>query len=112
MIIYSWSNRNFRNIHKKYTVSTGIGSRAAKADTLAEAKKAGEQVALREGYRGKWNLMYITLDIHVDSGNHFYYKQTGWKMYVPVRGSGKRQEAIEAEIKRAHGVKPFVWTKK
>ena len=111
MIVYSWLKRDFRNIHKKYSVGGGA-TRMAKADTLAEAKRAGLVIAKRELWRGKWNLLWVSVEIHTDSGNHVHYNSTGWKMYVPVRGSGKSADYILAELKRRHGVKPLVWTKK
>ena len=102
-----------RDVHKKYSVSAGGGSRFAKTDTLAEAKRAGTAIAKKEAWRGKWNAMYLALSIgkRVDSDSIFY-KGTGWVMYVPVRGSGASTERIIAEIKRRHGVKPFVWTRR
>ena len=101
-----------RDVHKKYTV-TGIGTRFAKTDTLAEAKRAGMAIAKKEAYRGKWNLLYaaIGIDKQVEPGSIFY-KQTGWHLYVPVRGSGASADKIIAEIKRRHGVAPFVWTRR
>lgn len=102
-----------RDIHKKYTVSGSGGVRFAKTDTLAEAKRAGYQIADKEAWKGKWNLMYITLSItRQEAPGSVFYKQTGWKMYVPVRGSGASADKIVAEIKRRHGVKPFVWTRR
>ncbi len=102
-----------RDIHKKYTVSTGSGSRFAKTDTLAEAKRAGATIAKKEAWRGKWNMMYLTLSISKQGApSSTCYKGTGWVMYVPVRGSGANAKRIVAEIKRRHGVKPFTWTKK
>jgi len=44
-----------RGVHKKYTVQGFSGSRFAKTDTLAEAKRAGLEIAKKEAYRGKWN---------------------------------------------------------
>lgn len=102
-----------RDVHKKYTVSAVGGSRFAKTDTLAEAKRAGAAIAKKEAWRGKWNVMYLTLSISKqDAPGSIYYKGTGWVMYVPVRGSGMRDERIITEIKRRHGVKPFVWTRR
>jgi len=101
-----------RGVHKKYTVS-GIGTKFAHTDTLSEAKRAGLQIAKKEAWRGKWNLMYLVvgIDKQVEPGSIFY-KQTGWHMYVPVRGSGASADKIIAEIKRRHGVDPFVWTRR
>ena len=102
-----------RDIHKKYTVQGFSGSRFAKTDTLAEAKRAGLAIAKKEAYRGKWNnsIMPITVSIQ-DAPNSIYYKSTGWVMYVPVAGTGKPMAAIEYEIKKRYGVKPFVWTRR
>ncbi len=112
MILYSWRSRNFRNIHKKYVVGGNPGS-AAKTDTLVEAKRAGEVIAKKELWRGKWNLMFISVSIDVqDAPGSIFYKNTGWRMYVPVRGTGIRAEKIIAEIKRRHGVAPMKWTRR
>ena len=101
------------DIHKKYTVGGYSGSRFAKTDTLKEAKRAGLVIAKKEAYRGKWNVMYIPVSISKqDAPDSIFYKPTGWVMYVPVRGSGVRVDRIIAEIKKRHGVKPFVWTRR
>jgi hypothetical protein len=47
-----------------------------------------------------------------DAPGSIFYKNTGWKMYVPVRGSGKSADYIIAAIKSRHGVAPMKWTKK
>ena len=100
-------------VHKKYTVGAAGGGRFAKTDTLAEAKRAGASIARKEQGRGKWNLMYLSLEISKQTApGSMFYKSTGWTMYVPVRGSGARTEHIIAEIKRRHGVAPLKWTKK
>lgn len=102
-----------RDIHKKYTVQGFSGSRFAKTDTLAEAKKAGLAIAKKEAYRGRWNnsIMPVTIS-QQDAPNSVYYRSTGWVMYVPVAGTGKRASSIEAEIKKRYGVAPFVWTRR
>lgn len=114
MIIYNTRNPNFRNIHKKYTVGGGsMGNYHAKTDTLAEAKKAGEVIAKKEMWRGKWNLLFITITItQRDAPGSIFHESTGWKMYVPVRGSGKSADYIIAAIKSRHGVAPMKWTEK
>lgn len=100
-----------RDVHKKYTVSGG--NLFAKTDTLAEAKRAGAAIARKEAWRGKWNRSYIVLSISKqDAPGSIFYRPVGWKMYVPVRGSGRRADLILAEIQRRHGVKPFVWTRR
>ena len=110
-ILYSWQNRNFREVHKKYTV--GGGHHAAKADTLEEAKKAGEKIAKMEAYRGRWNYSVMSLEISVQrSLGSIFYSPTGWKMYVPIAGTGRRFSVIEAEIKKRHGVDPMRWTRR
>lgn len=102
-----------RDIHKKYTVQGFSGSRFAKTDTLAEAKRAGLAIARKEAYRGRWNLSIMPITIHKQgSPGSIFYKKTGWVMYVPVVGTGRRATSIEAEIKRRHGVSPFVWTRR
>ena len=102
-----------RDVHKKYTVQGFSGSRFAKTDTLAEAKKAGLAIAHKEAYRGKWNNSIMPISIGVqDAPGSIFYKQTGWVMYVPVSGTGKRATAIIAEIKRRYGVPSFVWTRR
>jgi len=102
-----------RDIHKKYTVGGYSGSRFAKTDTLEEAKKAGEAIARKEAWRGKWNVMFIPVSIikRDATGSHFY-TGTGWTMYVPVRGTGVNADKIIATIKARHGVAPFVWTRR
>jgi len=102
-----------RDVHKKYTVGGVSGSRFAKTDTLAEAKRAGLAIAKKEAYRGKWNISILSIDIQKqDAPGSIFYRFTGWRMYVPVRGTGKRADAIAAEIKRRYGVAPFQWTRK
>jgi len=102
-----------KDVHKKYTVSAGGGSRFAKTDTLTEAKQAGAAIARKEAWRGRWNLMWLTLSIDKqDSPGSIYYRPTGWRMYVPVRGSGVSSDRIVAELKQRHGVDPFKWVRK
>ena len=102
-----------RDVHKKYTVGGYSGSRFAKTDTLAEAKRAGEMIAKKEMWRGKWNVMYIPVAISKqDALGSMYYRPTGWVMYVPVRGTGVSADHIVAEIKRRHGVAPLKWTRR
>lgn len=109
MILY-----NKRNIHKKYSVSSGsAGNYWAATDTLEEAKKAGAVIAKKEAWRGKWNLLFITISIDKQGApGSIFYKGTGWNMYVPVRGSGKRADYILAAIRERHGAAPFVWTRR
>lgn len=102
-----------RDVHKKYTVGGISGSRFAKTDTLDEAKRAGLSIAKKEAWRGKWNVLFLSISISKqDSPGSIFYRPTGLRMYVPVRGSGKSADYILAEIKRRHGVKPFVWTRR
>ncbi len=96
--------------HDKYSIGAATASHFGWAHTLPEAKRVGAKIAKLEAWRGKWNLLFISVVIHV--GGPVYYKGTGWSMYVPVRGSGKSADYIVAEIKRRHGVAPFRWTKK
>ncbi len=96
---------------KKYSVGGYSGSRHMFASTLAEAKRKGGRIARKETWRGKWNVTYMPISILISTGIGFY-KPTGWKMYVPVRGTGAHADTIIAEIKRRHGVAPFKWTKK
>ncbi len=110
MILYNRSPK-FRSVHKKYTVNGG--NYFAKTDTLEEAKRAGEVIAKKELWRGKWNLMFLSVDIQKqDAPGSIFYKPTGWRMYVPVRGSGASAAKIIAEIKRRHGVAPMKWTRR
>ena len=112
MILYSWRSRSFRNVHKKYEVGAGSGSSAAKTDTLTEAKQAGVVIAKKEAWRGKWNLLFLSIGIYKqDAPGSIFYKPTGWNMYVPVRGSGKSANYIVSAIKSRAGVAPFKWTK-
>jgi len=102
-----------RGVHKKYAVQGFSGSRFANTDTLAEAKRAGLAIAKKEAYRGKWNNSIMPISISKqDAPGSIYYRSTGWVMYVPVAGTGRRASSIEAEIKRRYGVKPFVWTRR
>jgi len=103
---------NKANSKKKYSVG-GRGIPFAYTDTIAEAKSAGSVIAKKVAWRGKWNLMFLSLPIFVaDAPGSVFYKQTGWVMYVPVRGTGVQAERIIDEIKRRHGVAPLVWVKK
>lgn len=96
---------------KKYMVG-GQGPLHGYADTLAEAKTAGEAIAKREFLRGKWNVAFITVPIlEADAPGSTRYVHTGWRMYVPVRGSGVYYKEIVARIRQRHGVSPMVWTK-
>ena len=102
-----------RDVHKKYTVQGFSGSRFAKTDTLAEAKRAGLAIARKEAYRGKWNVSIMPIHISKqDPPGSIFYKPTGWVMYVPVAGTGKPRAVIEFEIKKRYGVAPFVWTRR
>lgn len=95
---------------KRYTVGAPAG-RWGYAPTLAKAKTLGRKLAKLEAWKGKWNVMYICLSIS-RAESIGYYSKPILNMYIPVRGSGVRAERILAEIKRRHGVKPFVWTRK
>lgn len=102
-----------KGAYKKYSVSAGGGSRFAYTDTLDEAKRAGAAIAKKEAWRGKWNLMWLTLGISKqDAQGSIFYKPTGWKMFIPVRGTGKSADYILAELKRREGVVPFRWVKR
>ena len=82
------------------------------ADTLAEAKKAGEWLAKKEVWRGSWNVAFLTIPILVaDASDSIRYVSTGWRMYVPVRGTGATSRQIIARIRQRHNVAPMVWTK-
>ncbi len=105
----STSTRN----RKKYSVGGYSGSRHAYTDTLEEAKQAGLAIAKKEMWRGKWNVMYISVTIRkAEFPGSVFYKSVGLTMYVPVRGSGVNADRIIAEIKKRHGVAPFVWTRR
>jgi hypothetical protein len=78
---------------------------------MAEAKTAGTKRAKSLAWRGKWNVMYIQIGVYKEVSPG-YIGRPILKMYVPVRGSGVRADRIIDEIKKRHGVKPFVWTKK
>ena len=96
---------------KKYMVG-GSGRLYAYADSLEEAKRAGEAIAKREHMRGSWNICFITIPVLVaDAPGSSVYHHTGWRMYVPVRGTGMKYEAIVARIRKRHNVAPTVWTK-
>lgn len=96
---------------KKYLVG-GQGNLHAYADTLAEAKQVGKAVADREHLHGKWNVAFITIPILVaDAPGSTRYLHTGWRIYVPVRGTGMKYKDIVARIRKRHNVAPMVWTK-
>lgn len=96
---------------KKYLIG-GQGTLHAYADTMAEAKQAGKAIADREYLRGKWNIAFITIPILVaDAPKSTRYVHTGWRMYVPVRGTGLRYKDIIERIRKRHNVAPMVWAK-
>lgn len=102
-----------RDVHKKYTVSGAGGSDFAKTDTLDEAKRAGLAIGRKQYGRGKWNISIMTIHIDKqDAPGSIFYKPTGWVMYIPVAGTGRRIISSEKEIKRRYGVDPLKWTKK
>ena len=93
---------------KMYHIWVSAG-RSDWAPTLAEAKKVGLRLGkLTERNDTKWNVSYVTVTISkkVSSG---LYKATGWRMLVPVRGTGARRETTVAGIKRRFGVSPYKW---
>lgn len=99
--------------HRKRYMVGGSSSWHGYADTLAEAKRLGEALAARVAWRGKWNVMFVTVPIlKNDAPGSPRYKHTGWKMYVPVRGSGAKADHIVAQIRKRHGVDPMAWTNK
>lgn len=96
---------------KTYLVSVS-GGRSGYAPTLAEAKKLGAKIArLTERNDTKWNVSYVVVGISKADGPG-YYRSTGWRMLVPVRGTGARRETIVAAIKRRFGVPPYRWFKR
>ncbi len=111
MAIITSRNANYRNIHKKYTVGGG-GAGSAKADTLAEAKRAWESIAKREAWRGKWNVAYIAISVRKqDTSGSMFYGKPLLTMFVPVRGSGMTADRILDMMKRREGTAPFKWIK-
>ena len=110
-ITFSHKSRARTLPHKKYSIG-GVGRLYAYADTLEEAKRAGKTIADREYLRGKWNVAFITVPIlEADAPGSSRYNHTGWRMYVPVRGSGVRYKDIVKRIRDRHRVSPMVWTK-
>ena len=108
-IVFSSSTK--RVTPKKYLIG-GTGRRFAYADTLTEAKIAGAKIAKAEAWHGSWNVMFISVPIlRQDALGSTRYEHTGWRMYVPVRGSGKTASHIVSAIRQRHGVAPFVWTR-
>lgn len=97
---------------KKYMIG-GSGRQYAYADTLEEAKKAGSVIAKHEHMRGSWNVCFITIPILVADNaiGSSVYRHTGWRMYVPVRGTGMQYKDIVDRIRKRHSVAPMVWTK-
>lgn len=96
---------------KTYLVSVPAG-RHGYASTLVSAKKLGASIArLTERNDTKWNVAYVTVSILKENGIGFY-KHTGWKMMVPVRGSGMQRKVTVARIKKRHGVLPFRWSRR
>lgn len=98
---------------KLYSVGGYSGSRFAYADTLAEARKAGEEIARKEAGRGKWNVWYIPVSIRkADSKPPYrYYGKPILTMFVPVRGTGVAASTVLAKMKEREGVSPFKWIK-
>ena len=98
-------------LRKKYLIG-GTGRLFAYADSLGEAKEAGKAIANRELLHGSWNVCFITVPILVaDAPGSGRYLYTGWRMYVPVRGTGIKYPDIVARIKRNHNTVPMVWTR-
>lgn len=99
---------------KKYSVGGYSGSRFAYADTLAEAKKAGESISKKEAWRGKWNVAYIPVSIRKADSKppYWYYGKPILTMFVPVRGSGMTADNIVNEIKRREHTDPFKWVRR
>lgn len=98
-------------IEKTYLVQV-ISGRHRYASTLAEAKKLGSELArLTERNDIKWNLSYVTVVISKKEAVG-YYKDTGWHMVFPVRGSGANRESTIASIKKKFGVASNRWFKK
>jgi len=97
---------------KKYRVG-GNGRLYAYADSLDEAKKAGVAIAKREFLHGSWNICFVTIPILVADNaiGSSVYRHTGWRMYVPVRGTGMKYKDIVARIRKRHNVAPMVWTR-
>lgn len=96
---------------RRYMVG-GQGRLHAYADTMIEAKDIGGAIAKRELLRGSWNVAFITVPIlEADAPGSTRYVHTGWRMYVPVRGTGSHHKAIVERIRKHHGVSPLVWTK-
>jgi len=96
----------------KYLVG-GQGNIHAYASTLDEAKRVGKAIADREELRGSWNVCFITIPILVadNAPGASVYKHTGWRMYVPVRGTGVHYKDIAERIRKRYNVAPMVWTK-
>lgn len=110
-ITFSHKSRTRYLPRKKYLVG-GSGRLYAYAGTLGEAKVAGEAIAKKEFLRGSWNIAFITVPILVaDAPGSTRYLHTGWRMYVPVRGTGAKYRDIVARIKKRHNVAPMVWTR-
>ncbi len=93
---------------KLYMVSMSA-LRYGYAPTLGAAKTLGAKIArLTERNDIKWNVFYVFVVISRQAGVG-YYRDTGWAMAVPVRGSGARRERTVADIRRRYGVAPFKW---
>lgn len=93
-----------------YSVSVGGGAgRQGHAPNLAKAKTLGTKLArLTERNDVKWNLSYVAVIIYKQDSPGSY-KPTGWRMMIPVRGTGARREQTVANIKRRFGVPPYTW---
>jgi len=92
----------------KYQIG-GAGTITYGANTIKEAKARGNFLA-RQVQGGKWNVGYVLIKIwkRRSPGSHFWIS-AGWAMAVPVPGTGRRREAVVAEIKRRYGVKDTTW---
>jgi len=96
---------------RKYQVVIASG-RHGYAPSLASAKKLGMKLGqLTERNDTKWNVSYVNVGILKQEGVGYYYTATGWRMFVPVRGTGARRATTVAGIKRRFGVSPYKWHK-
>ena len=108
-IVYARRSALHRATPKKYMIG-GNGGLYAYADTLEGAKMAGAEIAKHQYMRGSWNISFITIPILV-ADTAGVYRHTGWRMYVPVRGTGVHYKDIVERIRKRHNVAPMVWTK-
>lgn len=78
------------------------------ADTIEKAKEIGTRLAGEQFGARKQNVQYYKATINKKSAG-VAWVPTGWQMYVPVRGTGKKIADIENTIRQQYKVEPMKW---